>query len=1543
MWSGLNGRGDNSFLTSTLINDNNWHYISAVNNGSIIHLYLDGQDVGQTLTFGLALDTFGWYLGAQHYVNGGAAFYHQGAIDEFRFSNSVRTPDWISTEFNNQSSPSTFYTVFPESQQVSLAPAAITLYASQTQQFASAVLANCNQGLTWTINPSNAGTISATGLYTAPASIATQQPVTVTATSQANSANFASATVTLYAPETVTVAPATVPIYGGQTQKFTATVANATNSAVTWSVSPASVGTLDATGLYTAPATITTQQTLTVTATSQQNSAVTGTATVTLFPSVAVSVSPTTSILYGGQTQQFSATVTDTINPAVTWSISPAGVGSITAGGLYSAPASVTSIQPITVTATSVTDPSKFAGVALNLAPQGTVLVFPQTVTLAPSQTQQFAAEVASANTAVTWTINPPSLGSINSTGLYTSPATNCNQQTVTVTATSVANPSQSSTATIVLSNANGFSYQRAITINHTQVPNTDQTNFPVLISGTYPWLATTSNGGHVTNPNGYDIVFTSDPTCVTKLNFEVEQWNAQTGVFVGWVRIPTLSHTSDTVIYACYGNASISTDQSNGHGTWDGTFEGVWHFPNGTVLSANDSTSNANNATSLNGTSATAGKIDGAARFNGSNYLAIPNSPSLNNWTVQTVSMWVNIQPGMNGGFTRLVEKGTGQEWSIFWSGSDEISITSPVTEDVNSTSSLGDGQWHKIDVTIDSNLVSIYVDGNRNITQASFAPPSTNGNLVIGAYPGGGSNFYRGLADELRIANVERSPDWITASYNSENSPSTFYTLGSESSGTLTVSPDQPTLYASQTQQYTAAAPASCGSAFTWSVNPPGFGTISAAGVYTAPSSIPAQQTVTITATSQTDTTKSASSIALLLPPVSIGITPTVTSMYNGNTQQFLATVSNAVNTGITWSLSPSGSGSISATGLYTAPASITTIQTVTLTATSLADPASSVTATITLEPGSGAAVQSTPIGAVLSLIADSLCRRPHAAPVVTMTFIPPFGLPGQDQYITLNCPSGPSSCAASTTVSGIASSYTLAPGDSLTYGWSLFDGPAPVQFSAPTATSTSVAFTAAGVYTLQLTANDGLSTGTGVTHVIVSPATQGGGDLYLTPVVSGPNPVNSTVAMQLKLVGFFYGVYNCQHSAIQVAVTGANPLTTTVYTDSNGNATFSYTGLNAGSDLVTATANSCANSSFTSNTVPVTWIVLPPNVTSTPVTGQFFTADGSGVFNTPATQQPLFTQTFPNIDFNPPSGTPTVTNLTRPFTDVMTDSNGNFVGVLPAQGNNYQAGAGTLYSFSAVFTGAFNVPVAGPVTFNFTSDDAFIFGVGNTALPISGPQTNTPVTTTFTGLPVMGGVNGRQAPASNAITVNFPEPGVYPYEVDYAKGGDKNLTLTMLTGGVPVPPAALLTLSPSQAPSIQIQQVESLNISAQGSDGTALASLPVTVTVTGVNQQTRPVTTDGAGQAGIAYASDTLVGVDQVQATAVVNGMQISSNIVSVPWNNGTNQAPVVSAGGPQTIVLPSQAVLSRNCHRRRAAKQHANHDMERGDWTRNGDVR
>ena len=98
MFTGLNSGGDNSFLSATKqINDNNWHHVAAVNNGSSINLFVDGVLEG-TLASGLALQTSSTALtiGASTLDFGYAGnignnnFFHQGIYDEVRFSNNIR-------------------------------------------------------------------------------------------------------------------------------------------------------------------------------------------------------------------------------------------------------------------------------------------------------------------------------------------------------------------------------------------------------------------------------------------------------------------------------------------------------------------------------------------------------------------------------------------------------------------------------------------------------------------------------------------------------------------------------------------------------------------------------------------------------------------------------------------------------------------------------------------------------------------------------------------------------------------------------------------------------------------------------------------------------------------------------------------------------------------------------------------------------------------------------------------------------------------------------------------------------------------------------------------------------------------------------------------------------------------------------------------------------------------------------------------------------------------------------------------------------------
>ena len=94
----------------------------------------------------------------------------------------------------------------------------------------------------------------------------------------------------------------------------------------------------------------------------------------------------------------------------------------------------------------------------------------------------------------------------------------------------------------------------------------------------------------------------------------------------------------------------------------------------------------------------------------------------------------------------------------------------------------------------------------------------------------------------------------------------------------------------------------------------------------------------------------------VTSLVAVVGISVAPSTATVSPGATQQFTASVANAINTAVSWSLTGTGCtgggcGTISPQGLYTAPAASGSPLIVTLTATSVADDTKSTTATVTV----------------------------------------------------------------------------------------------------------------------------------------------------------------------------------------------------------------------------------------------------------------------------------------------------------------------------------------------------------------------------------------------------------------------------------------------------------------------------------------------------------------------------------------------------------------------------------------------------------------
>lgn len=183
---------------------------------------------------------------------------------------------------------------------VSVSPATASVAVGKTQQFSAAVTGTSNTAVTWSVaGGASNGTITSSGLYTAPPAMPNPAQVTVTAASQADSTKSNSAAVTItstVSSGSVTVSPSTATVANFGTQQFTAAVNGSPSSAVTWQVNGTAggsqtLGFISASGLYVAPSGVPTKSdgkggsvatTVAVSAVSQTNGS--GTATVTIAP-----------------------------------------------------------------------------------------------------------------------------------------------------------------------------------------------------------------------------------------------------------------------------------------------------------------------------------------------------------------------------------------------------------------------------------------------------------------------------------------------------------------------------------------------------------------------------------------------------------------------------------------------------------------------------------------------------------------------------------------------------------------------------------------------------------------------------------------------------------------------------------------------------------------------------------------------------------------------------------------------------------------------------------------------------------------------------------------------------------------------------------------------------------------------------------------------------------------------------------------------------------------------------------------------------------
>ena len=346
----------------------------------------------------------------------------------------------------------------------------------------------------------------------------------------------------------------------------------------------------------------------------------------------------------------------------------------------------------------------------------------------------------------------------------------------------------------------NSYSYRRTVTVDNANV-GADLAGFPVLIAGTYSYLAHTDHGGKVTSESGFDIVFAADEDGATPLWWEIESYNHETGALVFKVKVD-LDTDADTVFYLFYGMPEVSTFQSDAEQVWS-AHAGVWHFPDGSTLGALDSTTNDNDGT-ISNIGADAGQVYGAASCSGDTtdrYIRAAYSASLKFGTGNfSVSAWVKTSDANDGAqkehvFVGANRFGVGEAWLLeIGDGSDGnkakfvfATFGTGSSGYVVSTATINDGAWHRLVAVRSGTSILLYVDGAAAGSGSVDSGYNSDGAgdylyfLNLASAPTGGWCPVA-LLDEVQIIGDDLSAEWVAAEFANHDSPATFYAFGDE-----------------------------------------------------------------------------------------------------------------------------------------------------------------------------------------------------------------------------------------------------------------------------------------------------------------------------------------------------------------------------------------------------------------------------------------------------------------------------------------------------------------------------------------------------------------------------------------------------------------------------------------------------------------------------------------------------------------------------------------------------------------------------------------
>ncbi len=355
------------------------------------------------------------------------------------------------------------------------------------------------------------------------------------------------------------------------------------------------------------------------------------------------------------------------------------------------------------------------------------------------------------------------------------------------------------------------------ITIQDANI-DSDLSAFPVLVELT----ATGGPGGSGIDDGDliskrYQLYETGN---ATPLKYEEEYYaegqggSSDKATFDTWIKVSDLiaSPTGDQdKIWLYYGNYDPGSDQDDAENVWSNSYTTVYHMPDGTTLSAVDSTSNDNDGI-ISGAAAASGQIDGAASFNGSSSkITLPAINLGDNFTISFI-VYPDGKFNMNTVMANAASGATSNGFKIFfntWNTTDYMLVL-----ETGNGSSAG---WTRTDAgaitpnaynflsfVVDraGGVGAVYLNGVDATGDPTVITNFNNTNAIRLGQMTDTSFLLDGLLDEVHISNTNRLASWIKFEYNNMNAADNELTWGSQEvrsgitiSGTVYTAEDKST----------------------------------------------------------------------------------------------------------------------------------------------------------------------------------------------------------------------------------------------------------------------------------------------------------------------------------------------------------------------------------------------------------------------------------------------------------------------------------------------------------------------------------------------------------------------------------------------------------------------------------------------------------------------------------------------------------------------------------------------------------------------------